>query len=421
MKRVEANDQWTLFCPNEAPGLADVWGDEFEELYERYEREGRGRKTIQAQDLWFAVLQSQIETGVPYMLYKDACNRKSNQQNLGTIRCSNLCTEIVEFTSPDEVAVCNLASVSLGKFVEEDADGKVFYNFKKLYETTKVVTRNLNEVIDRNYYPVVEAKNSNMRHRPIGLGVQGMADAFFKLRICFESEEAKYLNRTIFETIYFAACESSMELAKAHGPYSSWDGCPASQGRLQFDLWNEEYAMKGMDKRVEFSGLWDWDRLKQDIMRHGMRNSLVFAPMPTASTSQILGNNESFEPYTSNIYHRRVLSGEFFVVNPHLLRDLVQQGIWNDELKQKLIAHSGSVQHIDEIPEDLKSLYKTVWEIKQRTILDLAADRAPFIDQSQSLNIHLSAPNFAKLTSMHFYGWKLGLKTGVYYLRTQAA
>merc|ERR1719387_281804 len=387
--------------------LQDMWGEEFEATYERLEKEKKGRQTIKAQQLWFKVLEAQMETGTRYMLYKDACNRKSNQQNLGTIRCSNLCTEIIEYTAADEVAVCNLASLALPMYVNDDRS----YNFQKLYEVTKVVTKNLNKVIDRNYYPVKEAKNSNMRHRPIGLGVQGLADAFLKMRLPYESNEARQLNTDIFETIYFAACEASMELAIEQGPYQTFAGSPASKGELQFDLW-------GIKPR---SGRWDWKGLKERIAKHGMRNSLLVAPMPTASTAQILGNNESFEPYTQNLYVRRVLSGEFVQVNRHLLADLIERNLWCDELRQKLIAHNGSVQHIEEIPSDLKELYKTVWEIKQRSVLDMAADRGAYIDQSQSLNIHMIDVTNAKLSSMHFYSWQKGLKTGMYYLRTKAA
>lgn len=408
MNRVCENGPWTLMCPCECPGLTDTWGEQFNKLYEKYEREGRGRKTIPAQELWFAILQSQIETGTPFMLYKDACNRKSNQQNLGTIRSSNLCCEVVQYTSPDEVAVCNLASVSLPRFVDVE---KKSFNFEKLKKIVKVMTRNLNKIIDLNYYPVPEANRSNLRHRPIGLGVQGLADVFLLLRYPFESAPARELNKNIFECIYFAACEASTELAAELGPYETYEGSPASKGLLQFDLWNIKPT----------SGLCDWDGLKEKIRQHGMRNSLLVSPMPTASTSQILGNNEAFEPYTSNIYCRRVLSGEFFVVNPHLLKDLLERGLWTESLRQQLIAHNGSVQLISDIPDDLKELYKTVWEIKQRSIVDMAVDRAPFVDQSQSLNIHMVNPSFAKLSTMHFHGWQAGLKTGMYYLRTQAA
>jgi len=406
MKRVESSGQWSLFCPNEAPGLADSWGPEFEALYEGYEKAGKARKTIPAQDLWFAIIQSQTETGTPYMLYKDACNKKSNQKNLGTIKSSNLCTEIIEYTSPDEVAVCNLASIALPKFVTEEK----IIDHDRLFEITKVVTRNLNKVIDVNYYPVPEARNSNMRHRPIGIGVQGMADVFIKMRLPFESPQAADVNKELFETIYFAACTASMELAKENGHYESFPGCPASQGILQPDMWD----VKPTDR-------WDWAKLKADIMEHGMYNSLLLAPMPTASTAQILGNNECFEPYTSNIFTRRVLSGEFPVVNAHLLRDLVALGLWTPALKNKIIANGGSVQGIGEIPTDIQAIYKTVWEISQKTLINMAADRGAFIDQSQSFNVFIGQPNFAKLTSMHFYAWKKGLKTGMYYLRTRPA
>lgn len=411
MKRVEKNEDWTLFSPNEAPGLPDVYGDEFEALYERYEREGRGRKTVKAQKLWYAILEAQTETGTPFMLYKDACNKKSNQKNLGTIKSSNLCCEIVEYSNPEETAVCNLASIALPAFIELSNDGKTqTYNFKKLHDISKVLTRNLNRIIDRNYYPVETARRSNMRHRPIALGVQGLADAFMMLRLPFDSEEAKRLNVQIFETIYHGACEASMELAKEEGPYESFPGSPASEGRLQFDLWGKNPT-----------NLWEWDNLKAEIKQHGLRNSLLLAPMPTASTSQILGYNECFEPYTSNMYSRRVLSGEFQIVNPYLLRDLVDLGIWDEAMKSHIIADNGSIQNLPNIPQELKDLYKTVWEISQKHIIDMAADRAAYIDQSQSLNIHIRAPTMGKLTSMHFYGWKKGLKTGMYYLRTQAA
>ena len=405
MKRVEANGEWSLFCPNEAPGLSECWGPEFEALYEKYEQEGRARRTIKAQDLWFAILDSQIETGTPYMLYKDAANGKSNQQNLGTIKSSNLCTEIMEYTSAEEVAVCNLASLALPRFVIE---GK--FDMQKLYDVTYEVTKNLNKIIDNNYYPVEEARTSNMRHRPIGLGVQGLADAFIKLRLPFESDLAKILNKNIFETIYFAAMTASKDLAKEHGAYQTFKGSPLSKGIFQFDMWN-----------VQPTDRWDWESLRKEVMEVGVRNSLLVAPMPTASTSQILGNNECFEPYTSNIYSRRVLSGEFIIVNKHLLKDLVNLGLWNNDMKNKIIANNGSVQNIKEIPADIKELYKTVWEIKQRNLIDMAADRGAFICQSQSLNLFVDTPTVAKLTSMHFYAWKQGLKTGMYYLRTQAA
>lgn len=408
MKRVEEDAMWTLMCPNECPKLCDVYGDEFEALYTSYEAAGKGRKTVKARELWEKILESQIETGTPYMLYKDAANRKSNQKNLGTIRSSNLCTEIMEYTSEDEIAVCNLASISLPMFVE---NGK--FNHELLFNVTKRVTRNLNKVIDRNYYPVIEAENSNMRHRPVGLGVQGLADAFIMLRMPFTSDEAKQLNQDIFETLYFAAVTASMEMAKEEGPYSSFEGSPISQGEFQHNLWNI--------KDEELSGRWDWASLRKEVMEHGVRNSLLVAPMPTASTSQILGNNEAFEPYTSNIYTRRVLSGEFIVVNKHLLNDLVERGLWNETLKQEIMRHNGSVQNIEGIPDDLRELYKTVWEMSMKDIIDMSRHRGYFIDQSQSLNLFMQDANYAKLTSMHFYAWKSGLKTGMYYLRTKSA
>ncbi|MHA8080706.1 ribonucleoside-diphosphate reductase subunit alpha [Aquirufa regiilacus] len=411
MKRVESNEEWSLFCPHECPGLSDAYGEEFEALYHKYESEGKARATVKAQELWFKVLESQTETGTPYMLYKDHANNKSNQKNLGTIKSSNLCTEIMEYTSKDEVAVCNLASLALPKYVRTNEQGVSEFDHAKLYEVTKAATINLNKIIDVNYYPVPEARNSNLRHRPIGLGVQGLADVFIMLRMPFESAEAQQLNKDIFETIYFAAMEASMELAKVEGPYSTWEGSPISKGIFQFDMWNVTPS----------SGNWDWDKLRQQVVEHGVRNSLLVAPMPTASTSQILGNNECFEPYTSNIYARRVLSGEFAVVNKHLLKDLIKLNLWNETMKNKLISANGSVQNIPEIPQNLKELYKTVWEIKQKTILEMAADRGAYICQSQSLNIHIQDVNFGKLTSMHFHAWKLGLKTGMYYLRTKAA
>lgn len=408
MKRVEQDSTWTLMCPNECPGLCDTYGDEFEALYTSYEEQGKGRKTIKARELWEKILESQIETGTPYMLYKDAANRKSNQKNLGTIRSSNLCTEIMEYTAEDEIAVCNLASISLPMFVENGQ-----FNHDLMYKVTKRVTKNLNKVIDRNYYPVPEAENSNMRHRPVGLGVQGLADAFIMMRLPFTSDEAKQVNQDIFETLYFAAVTASMEMAKEEGPYSTFKGSPISEGLFQHNLWNI--------KDEELSGRWDWASLRKEVMEHGVRNSLLVAPMPTASTSQILGNNEAFEPYTSNIYTRRVLSGEFIVVNKHLLEDLVKRGLWNEELKQEIMRHNGSVQHIEVIPQDLKDLYKTVWEMSMKDIIDMSRHRGYFIDQSQSLNLFMQDANYAKLTSMHFYAWKSGLKTGMYYLRTKAA
>ncbi|MCX6311413.1 MAG: ribonucleoside-diphosphate reductase subunit alpha [Bacteroidetes bacterium] len=405
MKRVKENGDWSLFCPNEAPGLADCWGDEFEKLYTRYEAEGKFRKQIKAQDLWFAILESQIETGNPYMLFKDAANKKSNQQNLGTIKSSNLCTEIIEYTAPDEIAVCNLASLALPRFVDKGT-----FDHQRLFDITYHVTKNLNKIIDGNYYPVPEARRSNMRHRPIGLGIQGLADVFILLRLPFDCEEARKLNAEIHETIYYAAMTASKDLAKKDGPYETFVGSPVSKGIFQFDMWN-----------VTPSSRWEWDILKEEVKTHGVRNSLLLAPMPTASTSQILGNNECFEPYTSNIYTRRVLSGEFVVVNKHLLKDLVKLGLWNDNLKNKIIGANGSVQDIPEIPQNIKDLYRTVWEIPQRALIDMAADRGAFICQSQSLNLFVPSANFAKLTSMHFYAWEKGLKTGMYYLRTKAA
>merc|ERR1719440_2495599 len=412
MRHVKENTDWTLFCPDETydtesnKSLMDCWGEEFDEMYERLEATGKGRSTVRAQQLWFRILESQMETGTPYMLYKDAANRKSNQQNLGTIHCSNLCTEIVEYTDANEVAVCNLASVALSAFASADAP----FDFQQLYEVTKVVTRNLNKVIDRNYYPIPEARASNMRHRPIGIGVQGLADAYLIMKLPFESEGAKRLNEDIFETIYFAAVEASCELAQRDGAYETFAGSPASRGLLQFDLWG----------RTPKSGRWNWAAMKERIAQHGLRNSLLVAPMPTASTAQILGNNESFEPYTQNLYVRRVLSGEFVQVNRHLLRDLIERGLWTEDVRMQLIAHNGSVQHLD-VPKDVKELYKTVWEIKQRTVIDMAAHRGAYIDQSQSLNIHMTDATTAKLSSMHFHGWQLGLKTGIYYIRTKAA
>jgi ribonucleoside-diphosphate reductase alpha chain len=406
MKRVKNNEKWTLMCPHECPGLADTHSEAFEALYTKYESEGKGRKTINAQDLWFKILESQIETGTPYMLYKDAANAKSNQQNLGVIKSSNLCTEIIEYTAPDEVAVCNLASLALPKYISEHGT----FDHDKLFEVTYQATLNLNKIIDENYYPVEEAKNSNLRHRPIGLGVQGLADAFILLGLPFESEEARALNREVFETIYFASMTASKDLAIKEGPYSTFEGSPVSKGVFQFDMWG-----------VTPSARWEWDLLKEEVKQHGVRNSLLLAPMPTASTAQILGNNECFEPYTSNIYTRRVLSGEFIIVNKHLLKDLVKEGLWNMDMRQKIMAANGSVQHIPEIPSRIKELYKTAWEISQKALIDQAADRGAFICQSQSLNIFMEQANFGKLTSMHFYGWEKGLKTGMYYLRTKAA
>ena len=407
MKRVEENGDWTLMCPNECPGLSDAYGPAFEELYIKYETEGRGRKTIKAQDVWFKILESQIETGTPYMVYKDAANLKSNQKNLVTIKSSNLCTEILEYTAPDEVAVCNLGSIALPKFVNQET--KTF-DHNKLFEMAYHLTVNLNRVIDQNYYPVIEAENSNKRHRPVGIGVQGLADAYILMRFPFDSEEAATLNKEIFETIYYAAVTASKDLAIKEGAYASFEGSPMSQGIFQFDMWN-----------VKPSSRWEWDILREEVMKHGVRNSLLLAPMPTASTAQILGNNECFEPYTSNIYTRRVLSGEFIIVNKHLLKDLAKLNLWDGNMKNKLMASNGSIQDIKEIPQDIKDLYKTAWEISQKVLINQAADRGAFICQSQSLNLFMENANFAKLTSMHFYGLKAGLKTGMYYLRTKAA
>ncbi|MDB3905007.1 ribonucleoside-diphosphate reductase subunit alpha [Crocinitomicaceae bacterium] len=406
MKRVKDNGDWTLMCPHECPGLSDTHSKEFEKLYTKYEKDGKGRKTIKAQDLWFKILESQIETGTPYMLYKDAANAKSNQQNLGVIKSSNLCTEIIEYTAPDEVAVCNLASLALPKYVKDDAT----FDFEKLFEVTYQATINLNRIIDENFYPVKEARNSNLRHRPIGLGVQGLADAYIMMRLPFESEEAQALNREVFETIYFASMTASKDLAKEEGAYETYPGSPVSKGIFQFDMW-----------KVKPTARWEWDLLKDEVKKYGVRNSLLLAPMPTASTAQILGNNECFEPYTSNIYTRRVLSGEFIIVNKHLLKDLVKEGLWDKTMRQKIMAANGSVQNIEDVPENLKQLYKTAWEISQKSIIEQAADRGAYICQSQSLNIFMENANFGKLTSMHFYGWEKGLKTGMYYLRTKAA
>jgi ribonucleoside-diphosphate reductase alpha subunit len=406
MKRVKENGEWTLMCPHECPGLSDVHSEAFEKLYLQYEKEGKGRKTIKAQDLWFKILESQIETGTPYMLYKDAANAKSNQQNLGTIKSSNLCTEIIEYTAPDEIAVCNLASLALPKYVNEDKS----FDHDKLFEVTYQATVNLNRIIDENFYPVEDARRSNLRHRPIGLGVQGLADTFILMGFPFESLEARNLNREIFETIYFAAMTASKDQAIAYGTYETYAGSPVSKGVFQYDMWG-----------VTPSNRWDWKLLKDEVSKHGVRNSLLLAPMPTASTAQILGNNECFEPYTSNLYTRRVLSGEFIIVNRHLLKDLVKNGLWNREMRLKIMGANGSIQNISEIPQPIKDLYKTAWEISQKAIIELAADRGAYICQSQSLNIFMENANFGKLTSMHFYGWEKGLKTGMYYLRTKAA
>ncbi len=406
MQRVKDDQEWSLFCPNEAPGLCDTYGSEFEAFYHKYEKEGKARKVIRAQELWFTILESQIETGTPYILFKDAANKKSNQKNLGTIRSSNLCTEIIEYTAPDEVAVCNLASISLSKFVSDR-----IFDFKKLESVTRVITRNLNRIIDINYYPIPEAKNSNFRHRPIGIGVQGLADAFILMRMAFDSEAAATLNKQIFETIYYAAVSESCAMAKIDGPYQTFQGSPMSQGIFQFDMWN----VNPTENR------YDWNSLKQEVIKYGVRNSLLLAPMPTASTSQILGNNECFEPYTSNFYTRRTLSGEYMVVNKHLLEDLIKLGLWNSEMKETLMVQNGSIQNIPSIPQELKDLYKTAYEISQRAIIDMSADRGAYICQSQSLNLFMENVTFGKLSSMHFHSWQKGLKTGMYYLRTKAA
>ncbi len=413
MKRVQEDRDWTLMCPNECPHLFDTYGEEFERLYTGYEEADKGRKTVKARYLWEKILESQIETGTPYMLYKDSVNRKSNQKNLGTIRSSNLCTEIMEYTAEDEIAVCNLASIAIPMFVTEDKNGNKFFDYNKLFEVTKKVIRNLDTVIDRNYYPIKEAENSNMRHRPVGLGIQGLADALIMLRLPFTNDEAKKINQEIFETLYFAAVTSSMEIAKVKGAYSTFKDSPIAEGEFQYNMWGI--------KDEDLSGRWDWKTLREQVIKHGVRNSLLIAPMPTASTSQILGNNEAFEPYTSNIYTRRVLSGEFIVVNKHLLEDLVELDLWNNDIKEEIIRANGSIQHIEVIPQNLKDLYKTVWEMSMKDIIDMARHRGYFIDQSQSLNLFMKDPDFAKLTSMHFYAWKSGLKTGMYYLRTKSA
>src|SRR5210317_1471046 len=406
MKRVEESGNWSLFCPDKAPGLSDAVGEEFEALYTKYEEEGRATATVPAADVWKAILKSQTETGTPYMLYKDACNQKSNQKNLGVIKSSNLCTEILEYTDKDETAVCNLASIALPKYVDEETRT---FDYQKLHEVTKTVTKNLNRVIDRNFYPVETARKSNMRHRPIGLGVQGLADVFILCRLAFDSDEAKEMNARIFETMYHAALEASSELAEVEGSYETFEGSPASQGVLQFDMWEGETKLH-----------YDWDALKERIKGVGLRNSLLMAPMPTASTAQILGNNECFEPYTTNIYLRRTLAGEFVVVNKHLVEDLKKVGLWSKEMKDLMVKAGGSIQNIVDIPDDIKNLYRTVWEISQKSIIDMAADRGRFIDQSQSMNLFMESPTLSKLSSMHMYAWKAGLKTGMYYLRSKA-
>jgi len=407
MKRVETNKNWSLFCPDKAPGLSDVYGKEFDELYEKYESEGLASRTLPAVEVWKSIIKSQSETGTPYMLYKDACNEKSNHKHIGTIKSSNLCTEILEYTDKDETAVCNLASIALPKYVDVE---KNEFNHEELHRVTKMVTRNLNKVIDKNFYPTENGMRSNMRHRPIGIGVQGLADVFILLRMTFGSEESRKLNRDIFETIYHASLESSCELAEMYGTYETFKGSPFSKGILQFDMW---------DRDPQFSGRYDWDAMRK-IVKKGTRNSLLLAPMPTASTSQILGNNECFEPYTTNIYLRRTLAGEFVVVNKHLVEDLKKIGLWSKEMKDLMVKANGSVQNIIDIPDDIKELYKTVWEMSQKTIIDMAADRGVYIDQSQSMNLFVESPTVSKLSSMHMYAWKTGLKTGMYYLRSKA-
>ena len=408
MKRVEEGGNWSLFCPDKAPGLSDVYGDAFEALYTKYEEEGCANATVPATEVWKAILKSQTETGTPYMLYKDACNKKSNQKNLGTIKSSNLCTEIIEYTNKEETSVCNLASIALPKYVNKEA--KTF-DYEKLHEVTKIVTKNLNRVIDRNFYPVETARRSNMKHRPIGLGVQGLADVFILCGLPFDCEESRTMNAHIFETIYHAALEASSELAEIQGSYESFIGSPTSEGILQPDMWEGE---------TKFSGRYDWDAMRERVKTKGLRNSLLLAPMPTASTAQILGNNECFEPYTTNIYLRRTLAGEFVVVNKHLVDDLKKVGLWSKEMKDLMVKAGGSIQSIVDIPEDIKNLYKTVWEISQKCIIDMAADRGRFIDQSQSMNLFMESPTMSKLSSMHMYAWKSGLKTGMYYLRSKA-
>jgi len=407
MKRVESGGNWSLFCPDVARGLSDVYGKEFEDLYEKYEAEGLAKKVVPASEVWKAIIKSQSETGTPYMLYKDACNEKSNHKHIGTIKSSNLCTEILEYTDKDETAVCNLASIALPKYVDVE---KKEFDHEELHRVTKMVTRNLNKVIDKNFYPTENGKRSNMRHRPIGIGVQGLADVFIMLRMSFGSEESRKLNRDIFETIYHASLESSCELAEMYGTYETFKGSPFSQGILQFDMW---------DRDPKFSGRYDWNAMRE-LVKKGTRNSLLLAPMPTASTSQILGNNECFEPYTTNIYLRRTLAGEFVVVNKHLVNDLKERGLWSKEMKDLMVKANGSVQNIIDIPDDLKELYKTVWEMSQKTIIDMAADRGVYIDQSQSMNLFVESPTLSKLSSMHMYAWKTGLKTGMYYLRSKA-
>ena len=408
MKRVEEGGNWSLFCPDKAPGLSDVYGKEFEELYLKYEEDGRANSTVPAAEVWKAILKSQSETGTPYMLYKDACNSKSNQKNLGVIKSSNLCTEIIEYTDKDETSVCNLASIALPKYVNKETKS---FDYDARHKATKVVTKNLNRVIDRNFYPVETARRSNMKHRPIGLGVQGLADVFILCGLPFDCEESRLMNAHIFETMYHAALEASSELAEVEGSYESFQGSPASEGLLQPDMWEGD---------TKFSGRYDWDAMRERVKTKGLRNSLLMAPMPTASTAQILGNNECFEPYTTNIYLRRTLAGEFVVVNKHLVEDLKKVGLWSKEMKDLMVKAGGSIQNIVDIPDDIKKLYRTVWEISQKCIIDMAADRGRFIDQSQSMNLFMESPTMSKLSSMHMYAWKSGLKTGMYYLRSKA-
>jgi ribonucleoside-diphosphate reductase alpha subunit len=405
MERVKTDGDWTLMCPDECPGLADVYGDQFKELYTKYESEGKGRRTVKARDIWYQVLDAQMETGTPYILYKDACNEKSNQKNLGTIKSSNLCTEIVEYSDKDETAVCNLASIALPTFMKDGA-----MDYEKLHEVSKVVTGNLNRVIDVNYYPIEKTRRSNMRHRPVGIGVQGLADVFMMMDVAFDSDEAAKTNRDIFETIYHAALEKSCELAKTEGKYETFDGSPASKGILQFDMWN---VLPGNER-------YDWDTLKSKIQKQGLRNSLLLAPMPTASTSQILGYNECIEPFTSNIYNRRTIAGEFMLTNKYLMKDLLDLGLWNEQVKNNIIANNGSIQQIEGLSQHIKDKYKTVWEISMKKLIDMSASRGAFICQSQSLNLWLEDPNYNNLTSMHFYSWSKGLKTGIYYMRRRA-
>jgi len=403
MKKIKENEDWCLFCPDECPGLSDVYGDAFETLYKKYESEGREKCKLKARDLWFKILDSQMETGTPYLLYKDACNKKSNQQNIGTIKSSNLCCEIVQYSDHEETAVCNLASIALNKFVKQDKS----FDFEFLHSVAKSVTYNLNQVIDVNYYPTEKTRTSNMRHRPIGIGVQGLADTFMMMDFAFNSSEAKQLNTNIFETIYHAALETSVELSKVHGPYESFKGSPASKGILQFDMWNVDPG----------NSRYNWTEMKASIVKYGIRNSLLLAPMPTASTSQILGNNEAFEPITSNIYTRRTLAGEFIVINKYLMRELIDMGLWTDALKNNIIANRGSIQHLTNLSEHMRNKYKTVWELPMKDLIDMSADRGTFICQSQSLNLWMEEPSYGPLTSMHFYAWTKGLKTGLYYLR----